>query len=337
MSSPTFETLRLTLANVRRRRRRMQLLQQSSLTLTGILLLIISLSLVDAWLNPSRSVAILFFLALLAGIAGLVWHFYRNFLQVQSDDRQVAHYVESRIPDLEQRLLTSLEFSSDELTEGRKGVSTQFIRQLWTDAEVHVRQQQEQVEHLETSRAPWISAGAAGAALVLVLTLFISSDALRRAGGHLLWPFSMPQQTAAVPDAETPVAPEIFISIEPGDFSMQRGESATIVARVENALPTDVQLRLQSDNVNWQNATMRQEGSGNTSATYTYFLPSVQQDTVYYVSFMQQGEHRSQQFRISLYDLPRVERVDVAYSYPRYTGWEDNRDENTGDLSLIHI
>ncbi len=330
MSSPTFESLRHTLANIRRRRSRLHIAQQSSIALIGLILLIFSLSLIDAWLLPSRTGAIGLFLVLLVGTAALLWRFIYVLHRVQSDDRQLAHYVEEKIPDLEQRLLTSLEFSQEELEFGRKGVSLQFIKQLWSDAEQHVQQQHEQVEHLESSPAPWFAMGTAVAALALVGALFLSSDALMRAGGQLLWPFKPDPVPIALAPTEEPL--EIVITVEPGDISMQRGDAATIVARVLNAAPSDVQLRMQTDSVNWQDATMGQDGSGSDSASYSYFLPSVQQDTVYYVNFNHLGEQRSQQFRINVYDLPKVEQINVAYSYPEYTGWNNERADNSGDM-----
>ena len=125
---------------------------------------------------------------------------------------------------------------------------------------------------------------------------------------------------------------DIEITLEPGDIAMQRGEAATIVARVTNAMPSEIQLRIQSDNVNWQDLSMLQDASGSDSASYSYFLPSVQEDLVYYVNFEQNGEQRSEQFRITVYDLPRVEQIDVAYAYPEYTGIENNAETDAGDM-----
>jgi hypothetical protein len=329
MASPTLENLRHTLSTIRRRRTRLHTLHHVSLAVIAIVAWTFVLAGVEALLNPGRTGSVLLFVLLLGGIAAAVWVTAGRLRRLQGDDQSLAHFVEDRIPDLEQRLLTSLEFTSDEQGAGRAGVSRQFVRQLWADAEAHVQEQQARVEQVAESKTPWISLGAATAAFGVAVAALMLSEVMLSAASRLFWPFSSePQVEIAVQEP----AREILISLEPGDISMQRGESATIVARVTNAMPSEIQLRIQSDNVNWQDLSMPQEASGSDSASYSYFLPSVQESLVYYVNFEQNGEQRSEQFRITVYDLPRVETIEVAYEYPDYTGIEDNTEEDAGDM-----
>ncbi len=329
MTSPTLENLRQTLSTLRRRRSRLYVLQQVSLAVVGVVALVLLLSALEAWWQPSRGGDIALFSILVAGVAAAIWHVLYRVGRMQSDDQFLAQYVEGRIPDLEQRLLTSLEFNSDAMDADTRGVSPQFVRQLWADAEIHVQEQQQQVDEVIPTRNSWVSLGSALGTVVIAAAALLLSDALLTSAGRLLWPFA---SEPAAPVATVEVPREILISVEPGDISMQRGDAATIVARVTNAMPSEIQLRVQSDNVNWQELTMRQDASGSDSASYSYFMPSVQEDVVYYVNFVQNGEQRSEQFRISLYDLPKVEQIDVAYQYPEYTGIEDNAETDTGDM-----
>src|SRR5690606_20170195 len=329
MSSSTLENLRETLRNIRRRRSRLNILRQASIAVIAIVALALLLSLIETWLDPSRTVSIVLFGILVAGSIAIAVAAALQLRRSRSDDHYLAHYVEDRIPDLEQRLLTSLEFNSDDESDGRKGVSRQFVRQLWLDAEAHVQEQQQRVESVASLRTSWWALGSACATVAIAVAALLLSDALLTGASRLLWPFSQ-EAAPAVAAVEAP-AP-ISITVEPGDISMQQGNAATIVARVTNAMPTDIQLRLQTDNVNWQELTMRQEGSGSDSATYSYFLPSVQENTTYYVNFVHNGEQRSEQFRISLYDLPQVEQIDVAYRYPEYTGITNDAEEDAGDM-----
>jgi len=329
MSSSTLENLRETLRNIRRRRSRLNVLRQASIAVIAIVGFALLLSLVEAWLDPSRTISILLFGILVAGSIAIAVASALQLRRARSDDHYLAHYVEDRIPDLEQRLLTSLEFHSDDESDGRKGVSRQFVRQLWLDAEAHVQEQQQRVESVASLRTSWWALGSACATVAVAVVALLLSDALLTGATRLLWPFS---EEAAPPVAVIEAPAPISISVEPGDIAMQRGNAATIVARVTNAMPTEIQLRLQTDNVNWQELTMRQEGSGSDSATYSYFLPSVQENTTYYVNFVHNGEQRSEQFRISLYDLPQVEQIDVAYRYPEYTGITNDAEEDAGDM-----
>ena len=327
MSSPTFESLRTTLKALRRRRSNLFLLRQTGYFTIVLSLFVLLSSALSAWLDLGKADTIFLFVLGVLVLAGLALRFTKILHQQYADDKKLAHYVEDHIPDLEQRLLTSLEFTENDLVNGRSGVSLQFIRQLWVDAQEHVEQQRREVETVAPARASWVSLGSAFAVAAAVLGLFISSDALLKAGSRLVWPFAINEPMVIVE-----VPPEIEIVVQPGTLEMQRGESLTIIARVTNAVPDSINLRLQNDNVNWRDLTMVRDGSGSESATYSYFIPSLDEDTTYYVTFDERGEQSSPQYQIDLFDLPQIENIGLAFNYPDYTGIEDNFEVDGGDM-----
>jgi hypothetical protein len=327
MSSTTFESLRETLKNLRRRRRNLLFLKQGSYLSIAAAIAILAALLFATWWQPDRNQTIVLFVGMLFILVGLGWLLLRSVNQQSTDDRRLAHYVEDHIPDLEQRLMTSLEFSEEELLSGKKGVSQQFIQQLWQDAQIHVDQQQHVVETVTPANASWYSFAGAAVATSIVLALVASSDSLFNAASRLVWPFAIEESVKAVE-----VRPTIEIRVEPGTIDMQRGESVTIVATVTNAIPGTINLRLQNDNVNWRDVTMNREGSGSESASYSFFIPSIDENTNYYVNFDEAGEQSSPQYQITLFDLPQVETIDLGFDYPEYTLLDDYREENSGDM-----
>lgn len=327
MSSTTFESLRETLKKLRRRRRNLLLLKQGSYFSIAAATAILVGLLLAAWLQPDRNGNIALFIGILFSLVGLGWFLLSSVNQQSTDDRRLAHYVEDHMPDLEQRLLTSLEFSEEEMRSGKKGVSQQFIQQLWQDAQTHVNEQQQQVETVTPASASWYSFAGAAAAASIVLALVASSESLFNAASRLVWPFAIEEPVTVVD-----VQPIIEIRVEPGTIDMQRGESVTIVATVINAIPGTINLRLQNDNVNWRDVTMGQDGSGSESASYSYFIPSIDENTTYYVNFDEAGEQSSSQYQITLFDLPQVETIDLDFDYPEYTLLEDNLEEDSGDM-----
>ncbi len=327
MSTPTFDSLRETLQQLRRRRSNLFLLQQSSIHAISLALVVLGMTLLAAWIEPGKAGTLVLFAISVLMAAAILVRFYWVLSRRHTDDRKLAHYVEDHIPDFEQRLLTSLEFTEQDLKEGKAGVSKQFIQQLWVDAQQHVQRQQKQVETVTPAKASWAAFGSAVGVLAIVATLFVSSDSLFNAGSRLAWPFAISE-----PLVVQEVFADIEISVEPGDVEMQRGESITIVARVTNAVPDTVNLRLQDDNVNWRDVPMSRDGSGSDSASYSYYIPSMQEDTTYYITFNERGEQASQQYAISLFDLPQIEQIDLAFDYPDYTGIEDLAEEDSGDM-----
>ena len=198
MSSPTFDSLRETLKNLRRRRSRLFFLKQSGYFLISLSLIVLVFSGLSAWLELNKTATTGLFAALIASLAVLLWQTSRQLGRRHTDDRHLAHYVEDHIPDLEQRLLTSLEFSEEDLVHGKKGVSQQFIRQLWQDAQEHVQLQQENVETVTPARASWVSLSSAAAVMAVVAIIFISSEAIYTAGSRLIWPFAISEPVTVV-------------------------------------------------------------------------------------------------------------------------------------------
>ena len=327
MTTPTIASLRQTLQQLRRRRARFFFIKVASLLAIAWAVSALSISLVGAWLEPDKLGSIILFgLALFAVLLITAW-FLRLLRLRHTDDRMLAHYVEDHIPDLEQRLLTSLEFNEDDLKYGRAGVSQQFIQQLWEDAQTHVAEQQREVETVAPAQQSWITLATAVTVVSVISAVFLNSESLLKSGARLAWPFAISE-----PLAVAEFLPEIEISVEPGDLELQRGSSVTIIARVSNATPDSIDLRLQDDNVNWQAVSMSRDGSGSNSATYSYFIPSLQMDTTYYVAFEERGQQSSPQYQINLFDLPQIEQINLAFDYPDYTQLTDVTEEDSGDM-----
>ncbi len=330
MTHPTFDSLHATLEDLRRRRGTFLVLRQLSLFCAVSALLIFGFTLLFSELQPAPLASLALLAALLGGIGALGWRLLGVLRHRHATHQRLAHYVEDHIPDLEQRLLTSLEFSEDELRFGRRGVSRQFIARLWQDAERQMLRQQREMESITPVGRSWLGFGLSAAAVLAVSVALLTSGSLKDSFSRLLWPF---EAAEIVIQGEPP--PVIEILIEPGDVELQRGDGLAVAARVSGATPEAVTLRLQDDNVNWRDVAMSRDGSGSDGAAFSYYIPSLDEDTTYYVTFNQgrsQDAQNSRQYRISVFDLPRVEQIDVAFDYPDYTGMEDLLEEDGGDL-----
>ena len=326
MSLSAIENLREKIKSVQQRRKRVFFLRQCSLTLAGIVVLL----LIFGWLEMSfqfswQGRVFLFFLWILGLLSMIGRHSWRA-RRLESDQQRLAHYVEDRLPDLEQRLLTSIEFDNSaypeneklaaqaERTAGRSGVSAQLVNQLWEDAQTHIRHQS--IERVATFRKVWPAMGTALLISVFWMTLLFTSVDFFHASSQILWPWQA---------GEAKTLP-VELTVIPGDLRMQRGKDLTIVATVENSFPERVNLYLQTNRAHWESEPMRTEGE---EQTYTYYLSSVQEDLSYYVDT---GGKRSRQYRVSVFEMPRLEKLEVDYDYPRYTGMPSKTGEPEGDI-----
>ncbi len=326
MSLSAIENLRVKIKNVRQRRKRVFLLWQYSLIMTGAA----TFFLIFGWLEMSfhfsrQGLIFLFFLWILGLVSTIAW----NIVMVRrwdSDRQRLAQYVEDRLPDLEQRLLTSIELDQGAHPQksdsgfqpghpaSRSGVSAQLVTRLWEDALAHV--QHRKIEDIASFRKAWPVLGTACViSFFWIIMLFTSVDFFH-ASARILWPWhpaGMEKSTAV-------------LKVTPGDLRMQKGNDLTIVATVENFIPQQVDLHLQSNRMSWDSTPMRPEDG---EQTFIYFLSSLQEDFSYFVDI---GEKRSRQYEISVFEMPRLEKLTVDYDYPDYTGMPSSMGKTEGDV-----
>ena len=326
MTTPNLDSLRDTLYSLQRRQARLVLARQFGFALVAVCIVIAASLVVVANVTASPTVILVVAVASLALLLFIVAIAWRHRHRAQADQRALALYVEEKFPDLEQRLLTSIEFSQIEGEPLKGGVSPAFVEQLIKDARSHVELQRQEVERVGSPRESFI-AMAAGLAACLALGLLLQESAqMRQAAQRLAWPFAS-EQRADISPAALPIA----LIVEPGDIELQRGSPLTFTARVENAQPGALTLRLQDDRLNWRDYPMVLDAADTGGATFSYYLPAVLKDSVYLVS-LAGDEQTSRQYQISLYDLPNVEQIDVALNFPAYTGEEDRIEIDGGDI-----
>ena len=326
MTTPNLDSLRDTLYSLQRRQARLVLARQFGFALVAVCIVIAASLVVVANVTASPTVILVVAVASVALLVSIVAIAWRHRHRAQADQRALALYVEEKFPDLEQRLLTSIEFSQIEGEPLKGGVSPAFVEQLIKDARSHVELQRQEVERVGSPRESFI-AMAAGLAACLALGLLLQESAqMRQAAQRLAWPFAS-EQRADISPAALPIA----LIVEPGDIELQRGSPLTFTARVENAQPGALTLRLQDDRLNWRDYPMVLDAADTGGATFSYYLPAVLKDSVYLVS-LAGDEQTSRQYQISLYDLPNVEQIDVALDFPAYTGEEDRIEIDGGDI-----
>lgn len=326
MTTPNLDSLRDTLYSLQQRQARLVLARQFGFALVAVCIVIAASLVVVANVTASPAVILVVAVASLTLLVSIVAIAWRHRHRAQADQRALALYVEEKFPDLEQRLLTSIEFSQIEREPLKAGVSPAFVEQLIKDARSHVELQRQEVERVGSPRESFI-AMAAGLAACLALGLLLQESAqMRQAAQRLAWPFASEQRADI-----SPTALPIALIVEPGDIELQRGSPLTFTARVENAQPGALTLRLQDDRLNWRDYPMVLDAADTGGATFSYYLPVVLKDSVYLVS-LAGDEQTSRQYQISLYDLPNVEQIDVALDFPAYTGEEDRIEIDGGDI-----
>lgn len=325
--------MRVTLAGLRRRQWLLALFVHVAVSVGVLLLGLTALSILSSALPAGvgwTGLLLTFWLILLLAV---ITYSTARLLRKRADDQAIVRQIEKELPDFEQRILTSMEFASTDDLDAR-GVSRRFVEKLWEDTGEQLKQRQELIQrHVSDSRAPLLVVGVGTALSLSLIVSLLSVDFLRQGAGRIVWPFSSPTESDLISE-NVPALP-VNLVVEPGAMRLQRGDPANISVRVENAIPTRVTLWVQGDQVNWRELPMQEQATGSDSAVYAYQLSSVEDDLRYYISAdfnaSVADRSQSQEFDISVFDLPRAEQIDLALHYPAYTGQQDETTEDTGD------
>lgn len=313
MNPPTtIEELHEAIRRVRRRRNLILHVQHISWSLAILAALFIVFVILEMTLHLPSFASVLLF-SLLGGAIGLLcWWYARAVRRFTSDDRRLAQYIDERsTPSLEQRLITSMDLWEKQGADP----PSQLVESLWHDTVAHVHSRN--VQQVTSSRPAWFAAAIAFCLVCVVAGALWDSTRFSGAARRLAWPWSIP--AADVLHSES-------FRITPGDVLIRRGSDVAIAAAMENGTSKNAFLYLRENGSEWKRVPMRID---ETTSDHLYYLPEVTTDISYYVD---SGTARSRQYSIKVFDLTRVETIDIEYFYPEYTGIENKTEKNGGDI-----
>jgi hypothetical protein len=307
------------IASVRRRWRGKVLLRGLLITSAAALVAFAA----AAWglerLNFAESAVVAFRIAAVLAILALAVLYLVRPLRRRVRDEQVALYIEEHEPSLQNTLISALESDS-------VAASPAFARRTIEQAIERCREidHGRRVDRRELNR--FATAFAAVAIAGIVLTGF-GPPLFRHGAGALLNPFGRAAD-----------ANPYRITVVPGDATIARGADQVVTATLIGwesragssgmAQQIEILIRAAGDSV-FQRIPLTPT---ENSAEYEVLLFDVGQPTEYYI---EADGIRSPLHRIDVADLPFVERLQLEYDYPDYTGLPNEIVEDGGDIIAL--
>ena len=245
-------------------------------------------------------------------VSGLVARFLAWPLARRVSDEQAALYLEENEPSLETALLSALEAgnggaNTSEALEGRL-VENALDRARKVDYGRGIEQK-------GLYRASGALAAAAFATLALML---LGPVQLRHGASALLFPTR---------DAGT-VNP-YSITVEPGDVTIARGSDQLVVAQLFGFASDEVQIFFKSES---SDVFDRLSMLPDEAERFELLLLGLDENTEY---FVESSGIRSETHRIEVADLPYVDRLELEYHFPSYTGLAPRTVEGRGDIAAL--
>lgn len=240
-------------------------------------------------------------LAVLGALVGavLVWRHRRT----PPDWRRLARELEARHPELDGRLLTAVE------QPDASGVEPGYFQRRLVDETVDHSQQHRWEDLVPRSRLV-----TAQAAHLLALGLL----------GMVFWAWP---PTVPRPRFTPPVV--FGVSVTPGDTNLERGSSLVVMARFGRPVPANAGLVVTAADGSDQRLPLVKSLA---DPLFGGTVSSVTSDLLYRVEY---SDARTRDFKVTVFDFPRLERADASLTYPAYTGLEPKRIEDTRRVSAV--
>lgn len=164
------------------------------------------------------------------------------------------------------------------------------------------------------------ASAAATAALVVLVWLVAAAPGTLGYGARLLW-------AGAPPAGQQPL---FQLVVRPGNAKVRRGGDQLIEALTAGLDASGLQLRLRrAGSAQWETLPMEPNPSG---PGHVFLLAGVTEDVEYQVDARRL---RSPVYRLSVVDLPRVEKIRVRYRYPAWLGLPEKVEDPGGDVRAV--
>jgi len=225
-------------------------------------------------------------------------------------DEMVAAHVERGLPELENRLINSVQLYNERFGDS---LTRMMVNSQLRYAAAGVREgdltQAGQTKRL-WKHARWMLVIAA----VLVAYGLLFSGYLGNAFVRLVRPFG-----------HTPPITDTRLDVRPGDANVLQGDSLPVEARVSGVLPESAQIQVDAEGGERSGDPMAFEGNA-----FTHTFANIQRVFRYRVKA---GDALTRWFNVSVQSRPAVSGIDLTYTYPTYTGLPEKTETGAvGDI-----
>ena len=296
-----------------------------AIVLTGVIALFVGEAIVD-WLMPLPSPIRIALLTIGVGVTGyLLYKYLVRPLRASLTLRDVALNVERNHPDLEDRLVSAIEFGDRESADP---IEAHMLQRLLEDTTQRTESIdfKATVDHSRTRKHVGI------AALVFVGCCVLS----------LLFPKEIHTSLLRVftPWEKTDPILTTHLTVEPGNARILRGKSLPIHVTVTGKSTEKVVLTYhetrESDAATAETETTEQQinmlRNPGDKRGFAYEIFNIDADMEYYIVA---NEIASERYTVEVFDMPRVAEISVAYTYPAYTRLKPVVQTGTGDIQVV--
>ena len=292
-----------------------------AIAVVGLIAILAGAAIVDLLMPLPSSVRI----ALLMGIIGVVGYLlYRHLIQplrAKLTPHDVALNVERQHQDLEDRLVSALQFGE---VETEDLIQSHLLQRLVTDAV----ERTEGIDFKATvdrskkrKHVGIVFAALAGCALLALIFPTELNTSLNR----LLSPWKKTEPVFTTK-----------LTVEPGNARILRGRSVAINLEVTGKAADKARLVYTKGDPATETEPQRQEIDmvriEDEKRKFGYEIFNINENMEYYVAA---NGVESERYTVEVFDMPKVATVEIAYTYPEYTKLKPIIQQGEGNIRAV--
>ncbi|RKU36253.1 hypothetical protein C6496_14090 [Candidatus Poribacteria bacterium] len=292
-----------------------------AIAIVGLIVILAGAAIVDLLMPLPSSVRIALLIGVIGAVGYLLYKYLIQPLRAKLTPHDVALNVERKHQDLEDRLVSALQFGEAETDDP---IQSHLLQRLVTDAVERTEGIDFKATVDKSKKRKHVGIAVAALAGCALLALIFPTE-LNTSLNRLLSPW---EKTEPVFTTK--------LTVEPGNVRILRGRSLAINLEVTGKAADKARLVYTKVNPATDTEPQRQEIDmvqiEDEKRKFGYELFNINENMEYYVTA---NGAESERYTVEVFDMPKVTAIEIAYTYPEYTRLKPIIQQGDGNIRAV--
>lgn len=292
-----------------------------AIAIVGLIAILAGAAIVDLLMPLPGSVRIALLIGVIGAVGYLLYRYLIQPLRVKLTPHDVALNVERKHQDLEDRLVSALQFGE---TDSDDPIKSHLLQRLVTDAVERTDGIDFKATVDKSKKRKHVGIAVAALAGCALLALIFPAE-LNISLNRLLSPW---EKTEPVFTTK--------LTVEPGNARILRGRSLAINLDVTGKAADKARLIYTKGDPATDAEPKRQETDmvriKGEKRRFGYEIFNINEDMEYYATA---NEAESERYTVKVFDMPKATAIEIAYTYPEYTQLKPIIQQGEGNIRAV--
>ncbi len=292
-----------------------------AIAIVGLIAILAGAAIIDLLMPLPTSVRITLLVGVIGAAGYLLYRYLIQPLRVKLTPHDVALNVERKHRDLEDRLVSALQFGE---TETEDPIKSHLLQRLVTDAVERTEGINFKATVDKSKKRKHIGIAVAALAGCALIALIFPAE-LNTSLNRLLSPW---EKTEPVFTTK--------LTVQPGNARILRGRSLAINLEVTGKAADKARLvytkgdpTVEAEPQRQEIDMMRIEGE---KRKFGYEIFNINENMEYHVAA---NETESERYTVEVFDMPKLTAIEIAYTYPEYTQLKPIIQQGEGNIRAV--